>query len=70
MCLARLRNVEVVELLSTVIEHLVKGEVMQLHGIIGKNDVDAFEVGHLPLCPSFSHLTLSAPPVLHAQKLL
>lgn len=27
--LARLRNVEVVELLSTVIEHLVKGEVMQ-----------------------------------------
>jgi geranylgeranyl pyrophosphate synthase len=28
--LARLRNVEVVELLSTVIEHLVKGEVMQM----------------------------------------
>ncbi|TFJ87238.1 hypothetical protein NSK_001570 [Nannochloropsis salina CCMP1776] len=27
--LARLRNIEVVELLSTVIEHLVKGEVMQ-----------------------------------------
>lgn len=30
VCLARLRNVEVVELLSTVIEHLVKGEVMQM----------------------------------------
>jgi|LauGreSBDMM110SN_4_FD.fasta_scaffold25465_2 geranylgeranyl pyrophosphate synthase len=28
--LARLRNIEVVELLSTVIEHLVKGEVMQM----------------------------------------
>lgn len=28
--LARLRNVEVVELLSTVIEHLVKGEIMQM----------------------------------------
>lgn len=32
MSLARLRNVEVVELLSTVIEHLVKGEVMQMRG--------------------------------------
>jgi len=31
VCLARLRNVPCVELLSTVIEHLVKGEVMQLH---------------------------------------
>lgn len=28
--LARLRNLEVVELLSTVIEHLVKGEIMQI----------------------------------------
>ncbi len=28
--LSRLRNIEVVELLSTVIEHLVKGEVMQM----------------------------------------
>lgn len=28
--LARLRNAEVVELISTVIEHLVKGEIMQL----------------------------------------
>ena len=30
VCLARLRNVPVVEVLSTVIEHLVKGEVMQM----------------------------------------
>jgi len=30
VCLARLRNVPTVELLSTVIEHLVKGEVMQM----------------------------------------
>lgn len=28
--LARLRNLEAVELMSTVIEHLVKGEVMQM----------------------------------------
>ena len=28
--LARLRNIEVVELLSTVIEHLVQGEIMQM----------------------------------------
>ena len=31
--LARLRNLEVVELLSTVIEHLVKGEIMQIKPI-------------------------------------
>lgn len=30
VALARLRNIEVVELLSTVIEHLVKGEIMQM----------------------------------------
>jgi geranylgeranyl pyrophosphate synthase len=30
VALARLRNLDVVELLSTVIEHLVKGEVMQM----------------------------------------
>ena len=30
VALARLRNLEVVELLSTVIEHLVKGEIMQM----------------------------------------
>ena len=30
--LARLRNVEVVETMSTIIEHLVRGEVMQLRG--------------------------------------
>ena len=30
--LARLRDVEVVETMSTIIEHLVRGEVMQSHG--------------------------------------
>jgi geranylgeranyl pyrophosphate synthase len=30
ICLARLRHVEVVETMSTIIEHLVRGEVMQL----------------------------------------
>jgi geranylgeranyl pyrophosphate synthase len=30
ICLARLRDVEVVEVMSSVIEHLVKGEVMQM----------------------------------------
>ena len=30
IALARLRNVEVVEIMSTIIEHLVRGEVMQL----------------------------------------
>jgi len=34
VCLARLRNIPVVELLSTVIEHLVKGEVMQMRAAI------------------------------------
>lgn len=34
VCLARLRNIPVVELLSTVIEHLVKGEVMQMRQVI------------------------------------
>lgn len=30
--LARLRNTQVVECMSTIIEHLVRGEVMQMHG--------------------------------------
>jgi geranylgeranyl pyrophosphate synthase len=34
VCLARLRNLPVVELLSTVIEHLVKGEVLQMRAAI------------------------------------
>ncbi len=41
VCLARLRNLEVVEVLSTVIEHLVKGEVMQMKGDL--RGQDAFE---------------------------
>jgi geranylgeranyl pyrophosphate synthase len=32
ICLARLRNLEVVETMSTIIEHLVRGEVMQIRG--------------------------------------
>uniref|UniRef100_A0A7S4N1Y9 Uncharacterized protein n=1 Tax=Odontella aurita TaxID=265563 RepID=A0A7S4N1Y9_9STRA len=32
VCLARLRDVEVVETMSTIIEHLVRGEVMQMKG--------------------------------------
>jgi len=32
ICLARLRNVQVVETMSTIIEHLVRGEVMQMRG--------------------------------------
>ena len=38
VCLARLRNVPCVELLSSVIEHLVKGEVMQLHVALRNNE--------------------------------
>ena len=36
IALARLRDCDVVELLSTVIEHLVRGEVIQMKGGIGK----------------------------------
>ena len=43
--LARLRNVEVVELVSTVIEHLVRGEVMQLkHALAGDDYRRVFDV--------------------------
>jgi geranylgeranyl pyrophosphate synthase len=41
ICLARLRNVQVVETMSTIIEHLVRGEVMQMRGTSseeGKNE--------------------------------
>jgi geranylgeranyl pyrophosphate synthase len=41
ICLARLRHVEVVETMSTIIEHLVRGEVMQMRGTQssqGKNE--------------------------------
>jgi len=33
ICLARLRDPEVIETMSTIIEHLVRGEIMQLRGI-------------------------------------
>lgn len=39
ICLARLRDVRVVETMSTIIEHLVRGEVMQLRGP-GDSDSD------------------------------
>jgi len=38
ICLARLRHVEVVETMSTIIEHLVRGEVMQLRGTVAANN--------------------------------
>jgi geranylgeranyl pyrophosphate synthase len=37
ICLARLRNVHVVETMSTIIEHLVRGEVMQMRGSEGSD---------------------------------
>ena len=40
--LARLRNVEVVELLSTVIEHLVKGEIMQMRPTAGSSHLESY----------------------------
>jgi solanesyl diphosphate synthase len=43
VALARVRNLEVVELISTVIEHLVKGEVMQMRG------------GHLKNCTALEY---------------
>lgn len=39
VALARLRDCDVVELLSTVIEHLVRGEVIQMRGGLGFEDV-------------------------------
>lgn len=38
--LARLRDVEVVETMSTIIEHLVRGEVMQMRGSVPSGDTD------------------------------
>ena len=43
VCLARLRNVEAIELLANVIEHLVKGEVMQMKNLIKNPDINAFD---------------------------
>jgi hypothetical protein len=39
VAMARLRDVEVVELLATTIEHLVKGELMQVRGGGGRREV-------------------------------
>jgi geranylgeranyl pyrophosphate synthase len=40
ICLARLRNVQVVETMSTIIEHLVRGEVMQMRGTAASEGIN------------------------------
>lgn len=49
ICLARLRHVEVVETMSTIIEHLVRGEVMQLRGGGGGGSTSNHESSSNPL---------------------
>ena len=45
VCMARLRNLDVIELLATVIEHLVKGEVIQMKGVRpGSADSQIFDI--------------------------
>lgn len=61
VALARLRDCDVVELLSTVIEHLVRGEVLQMKGGIGEllggigdvseEDQREYSAYHRPLTP-------------------
>ncbi|CAI5719387.1 unnamed protein product [Peronospora destructor] len=41
--LARLRNLEAIELMSTTIEHLVRGEVMQMKSADAHDDISPFE---------------------------
>ncbi|CAH0491942.1 unnamed protein product [Peronospora farinosa] len=41
--LARLRNLEAIELMSTTIEHLVRGEVMQMKNADAHGDISPFE---------------------------
>ncbi|CAK4078977.1 unnamed protein product [Aphanomyces euteiches] len=43
ICLARLRSLEAVELMSTAIEHLVKGEVMQMRHADKNGAISPFE---------------------------
>ncbi|ETW01260.1 solanesyl diphosphate synthase, variant [Aphanomyces invadans] len=43
ICLARLRSLEAVELMSTAIEHLVKGEVMQMRHADKSGAISPFE---------------------------
>jgi solanesyl diphosphate synthase len=44
VCMARLRNLDVIEILATVIEHLVKGEVIQMKGVKpGSADTQIFD---------------------------
>ena len=45
VCMARLRNLDVIELLATVIEHLVKGEVIQMKGVkSGSANAQIFDI--------------------------
>jgi len=54
--LARLRNVETVETISTVIEHLVRGEVMQMRGSAA-GDLNNTDDGVTPKNPlSYDHM--------------
>lgn len=43
ICLARLRSLEAIELMSTAIEHLVKGEVMQMRHVDGQSLITPLE---------------------------
>jgi len=45
--LARLRDVEVVETMSTIIEHLVRGEVMQMKGVNGQDLIEEKMIQYL-----------------------
>ena len=47
ICLARLRHVQVIETMSTIIEHLVRGEVMQMRGSIPSEQNNARLVYYL-----------------------
>ena len=43
VCLARLRSIETIELMSTAIEHLIKGEVMQMRNVDGRAEITPLE---------------------------
>lgn len=47
ICLARLRHVQVIETMSTIIEHLVRGEVMQMRGSVPSEQKNARLVYYL-----------------------
>ena len=57
--LARLRDLEVVEVMSTVIEHLVKGEVMQMR-VLSKDEVSPRVAKRRASCTSLLSLIFSS----------